>query len=155
MNNPEPMTFLNFEGDQITLCVTEESSADNAQTLQVGSRQNLISRLQHEPATAYELEAAIADIEDALMPVIALLPEHRNLATSEPDILQIAKVIGEQDDLTLESVELLYNRLADMAYGTPSAHLGVPETREFTASVLFIRELMHHAGFDVIHIHAE
>lgn len=117
---------------------------------------SILDRLGHEPPTAYELEVAIADIEDALMPVISKLPERRYLVTSEPMISQISKAVGvdtgEQVDLRMESVELLYYRLVELSYGTPSARLGVPETREFVAAVLFLRELMHHAGFDVIHI---
>jgi len=156
MENPGPVISLNFGDNQIILNVVKDNDSDRFKTLGVGLMQDILSRLQHEPATAYELEVTIADIEDSLMPIISKLPERRYLATSEPAISQIAMIAGfgtdEPVDLTMETVELLYNCLVDMAYGTPSARLGVPETREFAAAVLFLRELMHHAGFDVVHI---
>ena len=157
MANSGPITSLNFTDDQINLDMMWNDNLSRTQTLHVSSMESILSQLRHEPPTAYELEAAIADIEDALMPIIPMLPEHRYLVTSEPAISQIAKAAGiddgEQIDLAMETVELLYTRLADLAYGTPLARLGVPGNRLFAATVLFLRELMHHAGFDAVHIH--
>ena len=156
MENPGPVTSLNFEESQINLNIIWDDDSSRTQTLQVTSMKSIMDRLGHEPPTAYELEVAIADIEDTLMPIIPKLPEIRYLVTSEPSISQISKVAvpdtDDQANLTMEAVELLYNRLVELSYGTPSARLGVPETSEFAAKVLFLRELMHNAGFDAIHI---
>jgi hypothetical protein len=107
--------------------------------------------LKHEPATANELELAIAEIEDALAPVIRMLPPNGRLTTSVPAMRDIAKAaspktIGDPE-IGIEAVEILFNRLADVASGTPAARLGIPASKAFAANLLVLRELMHHAGF--------
>lgn len=147
-----PVTNLFFENDNIMLRVISIEDLSDPITHQAGSKQNILRHLQSEPATAYEIEAAIATIEDELMPVIPSLPTHRSLVTSEPEIHQIAGLGTGTDRLRLEveEVERLFNCIADVAYGTPAKLLGIPENREFATGLLFLRELMHHAGFSVI-----
>ncbi|NIT58712.1 MAG: hypothetical protein GWN00_21550, partial [Aliifodinibius sp.] len=60
--------------------------------------QTILSDLKHEPAKAIEIEAAIADIEDQLMPIIKDLPERRCLVTSEQTFWKIAKVAGRNSE---------------------------------------------------------
>lgn len=147
-----PVTILFFENGNILLRVINREDLFNQTTLQAGSMQHILRHLQSEPPTAFELEAAIATIEEELMPVIPSLPEHRSLVTSESVINQIAGLSSGRDELRLEvtDVERLFNRLVDVAYGTPAKMLGVPESREFAAALLYLRELMHHAGFSYI-----
>lgn len=147
-----PVTNLFFENDNIMLRVINGEDQSDPITHQAGSKQNILRHLQSEPATAFGLEAAIATIEDELMPVILSLPAHRSLVTSEPEIHQIAGLGTGTDKLRLEveEVERLFNCLADVAYGTPAKILGIPENREFAAVLLYLRELMHHAGFSII-----
>jgi len=85
-----------------------------------------------------------------LIPVIKDLPNRRCLATTEQAVWNVAEVagFGAEDKLQLDvdTVEEVFNRLVDVAYGTPASRLEVPETREFAATVLFLRELMHHGN---------
>ncbi len=147
-----PVTILFFENGNILLRMINREDLFNQTTLQAGSMQQILSHLQSEPATAFELEAAIATIEEKLMPVISSLPEHRSLVTSESVINQIAGLASDTNESRLEvtDVERLFNRLVDVAYGTPATILGIPESREFAAALLYLRELMHHAGFTYI-----
>lgn len=147
-----PVTNLFFENDNIMLRVINGKDLSDPITHRAGSKQNILRHLQSEPATAFEIEAAIATIEDELMPVIPSLPAHRSLITSEPKIHQIAGLGTGTDKfrLEVEEVERLFNCLADVAYGTPAKILEIPENREFAAALLYLRELMHHAGFSFI-----
>lgn len=147
-----PVTIFSFENDRIMLRVISREDLPDQSMLQAGSMRHILRHLQSEPATAVELEAAIAAIEDELMPAIPSLPAHRCLVTSEPVVHQIAGLASDTDDSRLEvtEVERLFNRLVDVAYGTPAKLLGVPENREFAAALLYVRELMHHAGFPFI-----
>ncbi len=124
----------------------------NNMDLKVGSMQHIKHHIQSEPATAIELEAAIASIEDELEPVIPSLPAHRTLVTSELLFQKIAGIASDKDvsNFKVDDVERLFNCLADVAYGTPAKLLGIPENREFAAGLLFLRELMHHANFSTI-----
>ncbi len=147
-----PVTALVFEDDNIMLRVINGNNLSASTTHQAGSKQNILRHLQSEPATAFELEAAIAAIEDELMPVIPSLPAHRSLISSELVIHQIAGLGSDTDEMYLETaeVERLFNCLADVAYGTPAKILGIPENCEFAVVLLYLRELMHHAGFSFV-----
>lgn len=149
-----PVTFLQIKGKQFILEIVDSGEKDTSIVLEVGDIQNILENLKNEPAEVNELEAAIADIEDQLMSIIHDLPKHRCLVTSEEMFWNIAKVAGlntdENLELDIDTVEEVFNRLADVAYGTPASRLDVPENRGFAASVLFLRELMHHASFHPI-----
>lgn len=146
-----PVTILHKKNGRFILDVVYDSESKSRTTLMAGNMQTILSDLKHEPAKAVEIEAAIADIEDQLMPIINNLPNHRCLVTSEERFWNIAKVTGlDTDDnlqLDIDTVEKIFNRLADVAYGMPASRLNVPENRKFAAFVLFLRELMHHASF--------
>ena len=60
-------------------------------------------------------------------------------------------VAADDKVLTLDSVELLFQRLASASLGHPHAMDGMPAGRE-PAAVLLIREVMHHLGYASIAI---
>lgn len=144
-----PVTILIIEEDSIILKVTTRENPAGQKVLQAGSLKHITEHLQSEPATPSELEAAISTIEDGLMPIIPSIPLDRNLVSSELIIEKIAGFNPGSPDrqITIQEVESLFNRLADVAYGTPAKILGMPEDREYAAGLLFLRELMHYAGF--------
>lgn len=149
-----PVTIFQLKDRQYILDVTDAIEADQSTVIKAGDISVIFDNLQHEPAEAIELEAAIADIEDQLMSIINDLPKHRYLVTSEQTIWDIAKVAGLNTDneiqLDINTVEEIFNRLVDVAYGTPASRLDLPVNREFAATVLFLRELMHHGSYDFI-----
>ncbi len=119
--------------------------------IEIGSLPRLLDILTHEPATESELESAIAEIEDMLTPAIRSLPKPGNLVISSPELREVVKVVGRRTDenvrLDISTVEDVFSRLAAVAYGTTATLLGISEHRRFAATVLVLRELMHHAGF--------
>lgn len=151
-----PVTILDRKNGRYTLDVVYDSGSKSQSTYTAGNIQSILANLKHEPAKAIEIEAAIADIEDQLMPVIKDLPERRCLFTSEQAFWEIAEVAGHNSkdkiQLEVDTVEEIFNRLVDVAYGTPASRLDVPEDRGFTATVLFLRELMHHASYNIIYL---
>lgn len=151
-----PVTFLKVQEDDFILEVVERNESQTHAMIRAGNIPAILKKLKHEPAEAADLEAAIADIEDQLMPCIKKLPKQRCLVTSEPQFWGIGGVAGiDPEDgfqLEIDTVEEIFNRLVDVAYGMPAARLNVPENSGFAAHVLFLRELMHHAGFNAIHL---
>ena len=150
-----PLIHLQVENAQFTLQLPDTQPG---QALAIASLPAIRRYLQHEPATAIEIETAIAAIEDVLIPVVKRLPARANLVTHAAAIGQIlvAASLPNRAEMCLDraAVELLFNRLAAMAYGTPPAQAGLPADRDFAASLLILRELLHHGGFDAITIQA-
>lgn len=149
-----PITRLHIADDRITLEIADNLT--KATTLDIGSLRSILDCLRHEPVKADEIETAIAQIEDALMPAMPALPTRRQLITSAPGIWKIAGVAGFEGSaparLSTETVEMLFNQLVDVAYGTPAARLGIPSDRGFVANLLLLRELLHHGSFGSIMI---
>jgi hypothetical protein len=52
--------------------------------------------------------------------------------------------------VALADVEQLFQQLAAVAEGRPVASSGLPAGRTFAATLLILREFMHHLGFDSI-----
>lgn len=150
MTQQQPITRLHIDDGVITLEVPGRGVAEKI-TLNAGSLQAIFQHLRHEPAKENELEAAIATIEDAIMPIIRRLPVGGSLVTSVPMMQQIAKAAGntgtDRIQIEIAAVEQQFNQLVDIAYGVPVNHFGVPVSRDFAAHLLLLRELMHHAGF--------
>lgn len=150
MPSEGPVTQLRMRDARITLEVLSGHDG-NAQTIDAGSTREVLERIRHEPATAGELESAISDIEDHLMPALRRLPAHRRLVTSEPEVRRIAKLLKSGDALAARlepaEIEQLFNRLVDVAHGMPAAALGIPTDRSFAATVLIVREILHHGDF--------
>lgn len=151
-----PVTLLKVKEDDFVLEAVKGDRTQTQAILKAGNIQAILRNLKHEPAEAVELESAIADIENQLMPVINDLPEYRRLATEEAAFRELVNISEKSADdivhLEIDTVEEIFNRLVDVAYGTPAYKLDIPEYREFAGTVLFLRELMHHANYSSIAI---
>lgn len=114
--------------------------------------------LRHEPSTPLELENAIAVVEDAVMPLARNLPRQSELVGTGSAIQAIAQAAGKSGNgearMTLDEVEHLFQQLVAISEGRPAASGGVPSNRTFTATLLILREFMHHLGFEEIRVEA-
>ena len=151
-----PLTRLDLEAGRISLAVVSGIAPPRVTVLDAGSFDEVLGHLRHEPALAHELEAAIAEVEDGLMPALRSLPAHRRLLTAAPGMEWMAQAAGAEDpalaDLDIETVERLFLQLARLAQGTPAAHLGIPADRGFAAHLLILREVLHHGGFESVRV---
>lgn len=147
------IVHLQLTGDQFALEVTTGANAKPT-TLEIGSMQRLLKILAHEPASATELEAAISEIEDMLTPAIRAMPTQAQLVAApvlfDPLLKALGRVRGLTTHLEVSMVEEVFGRLVSLAHGTPASLLEIPESRNFAATVLVLRELMHHAGIPTV-----
>jgi exopolyphosphatase/pppGpp-phosphohydrolase len=101
-----------------------------------------LAHFKHEPPSPLELENAITAVEDELARVRP--PGGGELQTSDAFIRDIAAVAGiapaPEMAMTVDAVEQVFERLA---MRTP----GLPSGRAFAATLLILREVMHHLQF--------
>lgn len=111
---------------------------------------------RQEPPSELELEAAIAFVEDAVMPLAKVLPPSTKLVSSDAlaaRLLALAQPAGQGAGvLTLQQVEHVFGELVAVSLGRPSSSSGVPTDGPFVSYVLILREFMHHLGFGDIRI---
>lgn len=102
--------------------------------------------------SAAALEMAIMQVEDAIS---TNWPQRLALDTvysSDAELRQLATLCGLPDTagsrLARQQVEALFSRLANAVEGGSAA--GLPDSRNFTGSLLILRELMHHLDIAAI-----
>lgn len=135
----ERATLLEFEdGRTFTLHVGPQGLADTV--------------LQHDPPTPAELERAIDLAEDALTGVHIASADSDRLVTADSLLLALPGLGPQGGRLTRDAVELLFQRLASRALGTPVPAAELPDGRETAAALLILRECMHHLGFGSIDV---
>jgi exopolyphosphatase/pppGpp-phosphohydrolase len=104
------------------------------------------------PPTPGEVENAINFVEDELMPVFKLLTPGSGIYSTDKKIREIFQYAGfkkNQDEfiLTRVSMESIFSRLAAIITGLPASQDELPASTAFAATLLILREVMHHFGF--------
>lgn len=132
------------------------SSPEARKVLALGSQRTAAAFFRHTPPTAAEMENAIMAVEDEVIPARTLVAGHADLWTSDAGIRQIAVLCGvpEQAEMVLsvEAVERLFDLLAALVQGRPSSSAGIPNDNGFAATLLILREFMHHLHFAAIRV---
>lgn len=127
-----------------------ELDAGETVTLPVGPQGLAEDVLRHDPPTPAELERAIDLVEDALMGSRLAQLDRGALVTTDALLRILPGLDTSSASLTLDAVEVLFQRLASQALGTPVASADLPHGRDIAAALLILRECMHHLGFDRI-----
>jgi hypothetical protein len=84
------------------------------------------------------------------MPALRALPAGASLEGASRELGGIAEALtasGAGETVAVEEVEDLFNRLADVASGSPASVLGLPASTGFALGLVLLREIMHHGGF--------
>jgi len=104
---------------------------------------------------ASQLERAIEWTEDRIQAAQILVPEGAQLFTSEADVHALAHASGMTANspvLHVDAVEQTFSRLVMQSMGQAAPQNALPATARFFATVVFVRELMHHLHFPQIHL---
>jgi hypothetical protein len=104
---------------------------------------------RHEPPSPLEIEHAIEQVEEAVMPLLKQLPRDTPWETRDAASRQLLRLVhgGGDGRLSIDDVERVFNQLVAVSQGRPVGSSGLPPQAAFTAHVLILREAMHHLGF--------
>lgn len=103
--------------------------------------------------SAGAVEAAIAAVEDVVMPWHGHLPAAARLVSSDAWVAAVASWAGMPTGvaswwLSTQAVERLFDRWVALVQGRPASQDGLPSTGVFSAALLALRECLHHLAFD-------
>ena len=146
-----PVTVLHV-GDRQTLVASGNAGEPDAVIiLAIGTQKTSADFFRHNPPTPLELENAIMTVEDEVARARAIIVDGSILFTRDAALREIALIAGLPDQpalsLPLETMERTFDRLAAVSLGRPAAHEGLPGTTAFAATLLILREFMHHLEF--------
>jgi hypothetical protein len=130
---------------------------DNVWLFEIGTEKTAREFFIHNPPTAGEVENAIQVVEDKVMALHKLLTTDSNLYTLDARILEIARVSAFEESeqgtiLSIQDMEHAFTRLAAIISGRPASQDILPTTNAFAATLLILREVMHHLRFTNITI---
>ncbi|GKX54542.1 hypothetical protein SOASR030_06540 [Leminorella grimontii] len=129
---------------------------DSEIRMPIGAKRLSHFQLQHEPALAAELELGIEIVEDVIMPERKKLAGEIALTTDSAVIRRIPTLTAinstRENYVSVEQVEDVFNQLADIVNGSPALRKAIPYDAEFTATLLIVRELLHHWNVDHIRL---
>lgn len=115
--------------------------------------------LRHEPPRPIELEHAIELTEEAVMPLAAQFAGTTGLILRGLGAALIANSLKTsgitQAALTLDEVEVLFNRLVSISQGRPASQETLPTDARFFSAMLMLREFMHHVCFAQVTLEPE
>ncbi|GKX63171.1 hypothetical protein SOASR032_17400 [Pragia fontium] len=126
----------------------------SVQRLNIGATSLVDACFFHQPPTAGEMERAIMLVEDEVIRISNQITADSQLYTADRTLDDIARAVGiapqPEYRLSLEEVERVFDSLAAVMSGRSAAWEGIPEDNVFSASLLILREFMHHLGFSAI-----
>lgn len=145
-------------GAQQTVILTGTSADHQGLPLAMGSVRTAEDCFSHSPPSPGELEAAIMVVEDELSRVPAIAATQAIVVAPAAFIDAIGRSAGLADRavrvLSLDQVERLFDLLAALSMGRPAASAGIPADPEFAATLLILRESMHHLKFESVRLEA-
>lgn len=131
------------------LQIDRDRTTIGERALALGWETLALAHFRHEPPSPFELESAIAEVEDELARVRPA--GGAELQTRDDLVHDIAAAAGispaSEAAMTVEAVEQVFQRLA-------ARRPDVPSGRNFAAALLILREVMHHLQFRSIVLRA-
>ena len=142
-------------GAQQTLVLTATTANAPGLPLDIGFSLTAAQCFGHSPPTPSELEAAIMVVEDELCRVPALSARQATVVVPLSFMVALGRAIeGSANVLSLDQVERLFDLLAALSMGRPAASAGIPADPAFAATLLMLRESMHHLKFESVRLEA-
>jgi exopolyphosphatase/pppGpp-phosphohydrolase len=119
--------------------------------LAIGSRITAADYFKHDPPAPGEMENAIVAVEDEVSRARQMIAGGSALFTTDAAVREIAHIAGVPDRpeliLTRDAMEQTFERLAAVTLGRPASREGIPAGAAFAATLLILREFMHHLQF--------
>lgn len=148
------ITVLHIGMEQTIFAAGSDSEPEATLVLGIGSQKTAREYFKHVPPTPDEMENAITAVEDEVVRARAMIKNRSKLFTMDASIREIALIAGVPEDtemtLSLDTVERSFERLAAVTLGRPPSREGLPTSTTFAATLLILRELMHHLKFQSI-----
>lgn len=150
------IALLNIGEQETTFSVQPQGRGSSTLRLQIGTKRTSGEFFRHEPPTPEEVEAAINFVEDEVTRAVSVSRGALALYTkdlSARGIAGLADLRGEgRVMLGRSQMEAVFGRLAALSMGRPVSSDTIPVDASFSASLLILREVMHHLGFEYISI---
>ena len=154
-----PLVLLHLGAQDVVVVLLLGQGGDVAQpviTLPLGVQRVAQRFFRQSPPTLHELDPAIQTVEDELDVLRPLIRPGAWLCSRDPALWALAPLTGlpDGDALTLEvaDVERLFDRFSQVVFGCSWVREALPPHNTFAATLLVLREFMHHLPVGALHL---
>lgn len=147
--------YLNLTLTELTARINDAQTGEILGEIKAGHKSVRELFFTRIPLDALALERAIEWIEDRIQEARLTLPEGSQLSTSDPDIQvlkQLANIEESGAALHVDAVEQMFSRLVLQAFGQSPTTQNVSDSTRVFATVVLMREILHHLRFERIYI---
>lgn len=141
-------TLLHIGDEHLVVLSGRGEKPESVHRLDLGAARIARDFYRHDPPTSQEIERAIDFAEDEIMRLGKQADVTATLWSTSA-VLQAWGAVSSPT-MTIETIEQWFQRLASAALGQPSALQGLPAGRKAAATLLVLREFMHHRGHSSI-----
>lgn len=149
-----PVMLLHIGADQTQLAAGTDPQPGAVLVLDLGAHRTAAAFFRHTPPTPGEMENAIQAVEDEVTRARTVAAGLPALFTHDAHIREMARLAGCADSaaitLTTDQVERLFDQLAARVQGRPASQTDLPDDPALYASLLILREFLHHLQFPAI-----
>lgn len=146
-----PAVLLQIGSEETLIIVRNADDQDKILPMTLGAQLTSVGYFHHTPPTPDEMETAIRVVEDEISRIRHDIPPGAQLFSNDNDIRALARIAGVAENevmtLSVEAVERTFDRLALVINGRPAKFEGIPDGNDFAATLLILREFMHHLQF--------
>ena len=141
--------LLRLEGDRLDFIVSAGAGPGGSNGVSVSGIRAVLAQGR---LTEASLESTIAHVEDLIMPILCVLPASAQLRVSGAELERAFQLlpVADSDAASTETLEGLFNELADYAGGSPVAWRHSSSPDDVALGVVVLREVMHHGGFRAV-----
>lgn len=149
-----PMVLLHIGEDRTCVAAGRGIEPDQVLILEIGSSRTSTDFFKHNPPAPLEIESAIMVVEDEVTRAREVVVGCASLYSTDEMVYEMTRMAGCPDELaitlSIEQLERLFEQLAARSEGRPSSQVDLPDDPKFAATLLILREFMHHLQFDDI-----
>jgi len=150
----KPIAVLHI-GQACTAVATGKCNEVSVYVLEIGYERISHRFFKQYPPREDALEHAIFIVEEEVVQLEKLLDGETLLYSSDAlvrEIAQVAGISGEPAIMTLDTTERTFDLLVAVVMGRPVSSSGLPPDSDFAATLLILREFMHHMRFPAIRV---
>jgi exopolyphosphatase/pppGpp-phosphohydrolase len=137
-------TLLHIGDERAVVLSGQGNRPESVHQIELGAVRLARDFFHHDAPSSREIERAIDFAEDQIMRLGKPADVAHTLWSTSPALQAWSAVAGPI--MPIETVEQWFQRLASVALGQPGAMQGLPAGREAAATLLVLREFMHHRG---------
>lgn len=138
-------TVLRIDETKVTVLQGSSETLESVQVIEIGPTTIANDFFHHDPPTSVEIELAIDQVEEQISKLGRPNGDRQTLWCEAHSLRGWKHAVASKK--SIDEIEHWFQCIASASLGRPGAMQGLPHGRDAAATLLLLREFMHHQGF--------